>query len=114
MLLLAEPSLHSHMHDHNRRKLRIVEWKKQESSRVLAENVKQYDPNKDPHIDGDPYKTLFIGSLSRDVTEKKLKREFQEFGAVKRVRIVHDTKGAAPLQWVSGLIAGYNRCLLLP
>lgn len=44
---------------------------------------------------GDPFRTLFVARLSYEVTEKKLKREFEEFGPVRRVRIVTDKSGAA-------------------
>lgn len=43
-------------------------------------------------MQGDPYKTLFVGRISFDVTERNLKREFEEFGPIKRIRLVHDTK----------------------
>jgi RNA recognition motif-containing protein len=43
---------------------------------------------------GDPYKTLFVSRLSYDVTDKKLRREFEEFGPISSVKIVHDTSGA--------------------
>lgn len=37
---------------------------------------------------GDPFKTLFVARVSYDATEKKLKREFEEYGPVKSVRLV--------------------------
>lgn len=63
---------------------------------ALQAALESYDPNKDPNIEGDPFKTLFIGRLSYDVTERKLKREFEEYGPIKRVRIVHDRNSAKP------------------
>lgn len=39
-------------------------------------------------MQGDPFKTLFVARVSYDATEKKLKREFEEYGPVKRVRLV--------------------------
>ena len=39
---------------------------------------------------GDPYKTLFVARLSYDVTERRLQNEFEEFGPIKRIRLVHD------------------------
>merc|ERR1712194_939095 len=38
-------------------------------------------------------KTLFVGRISYDTTEKKLKREFEVFGSIKKVRMVYDQKG---------------------
>lgn len=43
-------------------------------------------------MQGDPFKTLFVGRLSFDVTEKKLQREFEEYGPIKNVTLVHNTK----------------------
>jgi len=53
----------------------------------------KYDPHKDPNVCGDPFKTLFVARISYDTTEKKLKREFEVFGSIKRVRMVYDQKG---------------------
>ena len=40
-----------------------------------------------------------MARLARDVTEKKLQRELEEFGPIKRVRIVYDKKGALLAEW---------------
>merc|ERR1712139_755130 len=53
----------------------------------------KYDPHKDVNASGDPFKTLFVARISYDTTEKKLKREFEVFGSIKRVRMVYDQKG---------------------
>lgn len=44
-------------------------------------------------LQGDPYKTIIVSRLSYDVTDKKLRREFEEFGPIKRIRLVTDTAG---------------------
>jgi RNA recognition motif-containing protein len=41
-------------------------------------------------MQGDPYKTLFVSRLSYEVTERKLRHEFEEFGPIRRIRLVHD------------------------
>ncbi|KAJ1458326.1 hypothetical protein M885DRAFT_513458 [Pelagophyceae sp. CCMP2097] len=38
---------------------------------------------------GDAFKTLFVARLSYDTTEKKLRREFEQYGDIKKVRVVH-------------------------
>ena len=43
-------------------------------------------------VQGDPFKTLFVGRLSFDATEKKLQREFEEYGPIKSVTLVHRSK----------------------
>lgn len=37
--------------------------------------------------------TLFVGRLSYDVTERKLRREFEVYGAVKKITIINDKEG---------------------
>jgi RNA recognition motif. (a.k.a. RRM, RBD, or RNP domain) len=46
-------------------------------------------------LQGDPFKTLFVGRLGYDVTEKRLRREFEEYGAIKSISIVHNIKSGA-------------------
>jgi len=41
----------------------------------------------------DPYKTLFVGRLNYDTSDHKLKREFETFGPVRKVRVVQDKEG---------------------
>lgn len=51
-------------------------------------------PPTPPHVinpmQGDPYKTLFVSRLSYEVTERKLRHEFEEFGPIARIRLVQD------------------------
>jgi U1 small nuclear ribonucleoprotein len=37
--------------------------------------------------------TLFVGRLSYETNEKKLRREFEQFGAIKRIVVVQDLDG---------------------
>lgn len=39
------------------------------------------------------YLTLFVGRLSYETNEKKLRREFEQYGAIKRVVVVQDLDG---------------------
>lgn len=60
-----------------------------------------WDPANNPAAAGsDPYKTVFVGRLSYDVTESKLKREFESYGPIKSIKLVEDkqTVGAAAVQ----------------
>jgi len=59
----------------------------------LKEFLEKYDPHKDANASGDPFKTLFVARVSYDTTEKKLKREFEVFGSIKKVRMIYDQKG---------------------
>ncbi|KAF5381985.1 hypothetical protein D9615_004226 [Tricholomella constricta] len=51
-----------------------------------------YKPADDPEAVGDPYKTLFISRLHKGATESDLRREFETYGTIERVRIVRDKK----------------------
>ena len=50
---------------------------------------------------GDAFKTLFVSRISFETTEKKLRREFEEYGPIKRLRLVHDATGACNHQNLS-------------
>ncbi|EGO25088.1 U1 snRNP 70K protein [Serpula lacrymans var. lacrymans S7.9] len=52
-----------------------------------------YKPSDDPEAIGDPYKTLFISRLHKGASEMELRRDFESFGTIERVRIVRDSKG---------------------
>ncbi|KWU45273.1 RNA-binding domain-containing protein, partial [Rhodotorula sp. JG-1b] len=56
-------------------------------------------PQDDEEICGDPYKTLFVGRIPREVTEKDLLREFELYGPIDRLRLVVDPE--------TGLSRGY-------
>ena len=44
----------------------------------------------------DPYKTLFVGRINYDTSESKLRREFEAYGPVKKVHMVHDKVTGKP------------------
>lgn len=75
------------------RKARRHREKVQAHKSAQKKIIDSYDPHKDPNASGDPFKTLFVGRISYDTTEKKLKREFEVFGSIKKVRMVYDQKG---------------------
>ncbi|KAI6695394.1 hypothetical protein NL676_023104 [Syzygium grande] len=78
------------------RRARIHNLRLEKGAEKAAEELKQYDPNNDPNISGDPYKTLFVAKLSYETSESKLKREFESYGPIKRVRLVQDTVSQKP------------------
>jgi U1 small nuclear ribonucleoprotein len=63
---------------------------KKANEEKIAEEIKEWDPNKDPFATADAYKTLFVANMSYDTTEKKLRREFEQFGPIKNVRVIVD------------------------
>ena len=44
------------------------------------------DPNQDLNATADPYKTLFIARINVDTSESKLKKEFEAYGPVRKVK----------------------------
>ncbi|EPS93619.1 hypothetical protein FOMPIDRAFT_1135839 [Fomitopsis schrenkii] len=64
--------------------------KKEEEFKVARDT---YKPADDPEAVGDPYKTLFIARLHKNATDSDLRREFESYGSIERVRIVRDKKG---------------------
>ncbi len=75
------------------KRLRKMEEVKAKHAAELAEKVKEYDPNKDEKIEGDAYKTLVVGRLPYELSEPALRREFEAYGPVNRVRIIYDREG---------------------
>ena len=44
-------------------------------------------------LQSEAYNTLFVARVSHETTEKKLKREFEEYGPIRSVVLVHDKQG---------------------
>lgn len=60
------------------------------------EAAKQWDPKtEDSRKTSDGYKTLFLGRLAYETSAWKLQRELEQFGAVKKLRLVTDPLGAS-------------------
>ncbi|KAF1973788.1 RNA-binding domain-containing protein [Bimuria novae-zelandiae CBS 107.79] len=64
--------------------------KKERQEKLLTEGVKEYNPKKDPKVQGDAFKTLFISRLNYNTTEEDLQREFERWGPIERIRIVEN------------------------
>lgn len=75
---------------------RIEKVRKLKSEKAVEDGLATWDPSKDSSLESDAFKTLFVGRLSYDVTEKKLRRDFEEFGPVKSVSLVHDKCELSP------------------
>ncbi|OAX32612.1 hypothetical protein K503DRAFT_701775 [Rhizopogon vinicolor AM-OR11-026] len=78
--------------EETKRQIRREERKKKrtEEFKIAKET---YKPADDAEAIGDPYKTLFISRLNKNATESDLRREFESFGTIERVRLVRDKKG---------------------
>uniref|UniRef100_A0A2P2L781 U1 small nuclear ribonucleoprotein 70 kDa n=1 Tax=Rhizophora mucronata TaxID=61149 RepID=A0A2P2L781_RHIMU len=71
----------------SQRRARIHKLRLEKGAEKAAEELQKYDPNNDPNISGDPYKTLFVARLNYETTESRIKREFESYGPIKRVGI---------------------------
>lgn len=97
------------------RRARIHQLRLEEGARKAAEELEKYDPNGDPNISGDPYKTLFVARLNYETTESRIKREFEAYGPIKRVGFVeYPKKGLKVIAFYSvrGLVIWYTDNIL--
>ncbi|KAK9285394.1 hypothetical protein L1049_024586 [Liquidambar formosana] len=74
----------------SQRRARVHKLRLEKGAEKAAEELQKYDPNNDPNISGDPYKTLFVARLNYETTESRIKREFETYGPIKRVRLIND------------------------
>ncbi|KAG0264520.1 hypothetical protein DFQ27_001189 [Actinomortierella ambigua] len=70
------------------RKKKKMNEKKALYDERIKKGLEEWDPNADPNVGGDPYKTLFISRLNFQVTEKELRREFEMYGPIENIRVV--------------------------
>ncbi|XP_042495742.1 U1 small nuclear ribonucleoprotein 70 kDa-like [Macadamia integrifolia] len=78
------------------RRARIHKRRLEEGAAKAAEELQKYDPSSDPNVTGDPYKTLFVARLNYETTEHRIKREFEAYGPIKRVRMITDKMANKP------------------
>lgn len=57
----------------------------------MSRKIYEWNPFEDSNATSDPYKTLFVGRLNYTTNEKRLRKEFEEYGQIKSIRIVRDT-----------------------
>lgn len=62
----------------------------------LEQDLALWDPHADTNATGDPFKTLFVGRINYDTSESKLRREFESYGPIKRIRMVNDANNGKP------------------
>jgi U1 small nuclear ribonucleoprotein len=76
------------------------ERKRKERAEQVAYKLEQdlalWDPSNDTNIYGDPYKTLFVARINFDSSESKLRREFDQYGPVRKVHLIMDGVSGKP------------------
>eukprot|EP01132_Coremiostelium_polycephalum_P008047 gene8047-9896_t len=75
------------------KKRKLRESENQERNQKL---LKTWDPYSNEKATGDPYKTLFVGRISYQTSESKLKHEFSQYGPIKKIRLIHDSVSGKP------------------
>lgn len=53
----------------------------------------EWDPHRNYKATDNAYHTLFVARLAYETTEKKLRREFEQFGPIKNIQMVLDNDG---------------------
>ncbi|KAG2724797.1 hypothetical protein I3760_01G034700 [Carya illinoinensis] len=78
------------------RRARVHKLRLEKGAEKAVEELQKYNPQEDSNISGDPYKTLFVARLSYETTESRIKREFESYGPIKRVRVIADKETNKP------------------
>lgn len=78
------------------RKARKRKQREERYREKLDNAITEWDPSGDPNVTGDPFKTLFLGRINYDTPESKLRREFEAYGPIRRIRMVFSSKSNKP------------------
>ncbi|XP_077286336.1 small ribonucleoprotein particle U1 subunit 70K isoform X1 [Arctopsyche grandis] len=62
----------------------------------LEREIAVWDPAARPDATSDAFKTLFVARINYDSSESKLRREFEGYGAIKKIALVHDSVNGKP------------------
>lgn len=63
-----------------------------ETRKIHNEEMKEWKPKENTNATHEAFKTLFVCRLSKDTNAKRLKRVFEEYGPIKNLCLIHDTK----------------------
>ncbi|OXU31648.1 hypothetical protein TSAR_014842 [Trichomalopsis sarcophagae] len=62
----------------------------------LEQEIAVWDPASIPNVTVDPFKTLFVARINYDTSESKLRREFEVYGPVKKIVVIHNSINGKP------------------
>jgi hypothetical protein len=60
---------------------------------VMISHIGNPHEGKADLVTEDAYKTLFVGRISYETTERQLRREFERYGDINKIRLVEDQDG---------------------
>ncbi len=62
----------------------------------LEQQIALWDPASNEDTTTDPFKTLFVGRINFYMSESKIRREFETYGPIKQIKMVHDKETGKP------------------
>ncbi|KAJ8704772.1 hypothetical protein PYW08_012092 [Mythimna loreyi] len=62
----------------------------------LEQEIALWDPTTNPRATMDPFKTLFVARINYDTSESKLRREFEGYGAIKKICMIFNKDSNKP------------------
>ncbi|XP_062130495.1 U1 small nuclear ribonucleoprotein 70 kDa [Drosophila sulfurigaster albostrigata] len=62
----------------------------------LEREIALWDPTEIKNATVDPFRTLFIARINYDTSESKLRREFEFYGPIKKIVLIHDQDSGKP------------------
>ncbi|CAL1545951.1 unnamed protein product [Lymnaea stagnalis] len=78
------------------RKERKRKERQEQHAYKLEQDLALWDPAGNPSSTMDPFKTLFVARINFDTSESKLRREFEVYGAVKKICLINDRNSGKP------------------
>mmetsp|Transcript_740 Transcript_740/g.726 ORF Transcript_740/g.726 Transcript_740/m.726 type:complete len:459 (+) Transcript_740:69-1445(+) len=75
------------------RKLKVREQLLKTNAEKNELLVADWNPHQNPKATENAYQTLFVARLAYETNEKKLRREFEQYGPIKTIKIVVDHDG---------------------
>jgi len=70
--------------------------KEEQVAYKLEQEIALWDPQSSPESTTDPFRTLFIARINFYTSESKLRREFEQYGPIKQIKMVTDQKTGKP------------------
>ncbi|CAG0918581.1 unnamed protein product [Notodromas monacha] len=62
----------------------------------LEQEIAMWSANQDQFSEAEAFRTLFIARINYDTSESKLRREFEEFGPIRKITMCQDKEASKP------------------